>query len=146
MQRRTFLLGTVAILALPASARAEAIKATLYKNPQCGCCELYAKYLRSNGFDVTVRQTNDLATIHRDGGVPEQLESCHAMFVDGYAVYGHVPVDHVRRLLSERPPVKGITLPGMPVGSPGMPGTKTETFVIYALPKDGSVPTVYAKE
>jgi hypothetical protein len=147
MLRVLFLALALVLGAGGAWAQASSMpKATLYKNPQCGCCELYAKYLRSNGFDVTVRQTNDLATIHREGGVPEQLESCHAMFVDGYAVYGHVPVEHVRRLLSERPPVKGITLPGMPVGSPGMPGPKTETFVIYALPKDGSAPTVYAKE
>lgn len=121
-------------------------KATLYKNPQCGCCELYATYLGSNGFDVTIKQTNDLTTLHREGGVPVQLESCHAMYVDGYAVYGHVPVEHVRRLLSERPPVKGITLPGMPTGSPGMGGVKTEEFVIYAIPKDGDAPTLYARQ
>jgi hypothetical protein len=121
-------------------------KGTLYKNPQCGCCEEYAGYLRSSGFDITVKSTNDLATIHRDAGVPEPLEGCHAMFIDGYVVAGHVPVNVVRRLLSERPPVKGISLPGMPAGSPGMNGTKTEPFVIYALPKDGGAPVVYAKE
>ena len=121
-------------------------KATLYKNPQCGCCESYADYLRGNGFDVTVKPTNDLETINRKAGVPEKLEGCHATFIDGYVIDGHVPVNVVRRLLSERPKIAGITLPGMPAGSPGMGGVKMEPFVVYALPKDGGEPTVYAKE
>ena len=130
-----------------AAAQAQyAIKATLYKNPQCSCCEGYADYLRSNGFDVTTKPTNDLAMISHNAGVPAQLEGCHTMFVGGYVVDGHVPVDIVQRLLKEHPPVKGITLPGMPPGSPGMVGTKSQPFVVYALPRDGSAPTVYAKE
>ena len=122
------------------------LKAMLYKNPQCGCCEGYAEYMRGNGFDVTVKPTNDLETINRKAGVPEAFEGCHAMFIDGYVIDGHVPVNVVRRLLSERPPIKGITLPGMPAGSPGMGGAKSGPFVVYALPKDGGAPTIYAKE
>ena len=68
------------------------------------------------------------------------------MFIDGYVIDGHVPVDVVRKLLSEKPAIAGITLPGMPMGSPGMVGTKTETFTIYAVTKDGKAPTVYATE
>ena len=124
----------------------EAPKAMLYKNPQCSCCEGYADYLRGNGFEVTVKPTNDLATISQNAGVPEKLEGCHTMFIDGYVIDGHVPVGIVRRLLTERPPIKGITLPGMPTGSPGMAGQKMAPFVVYALPKDGGAPTVYAKE
>jgi hypothetical protein len=131
--------------AVTASA-GEATKATLYKSPQCGCCEEYADYLRSNGFDVTVNPTNDLATISDKADVPEQLAGCHTMFVEGYVVAGHVPASVVRRLLSERPSIAGITLPGMPAGSPGMSGVKTEPFVIYALREGGGAPTVYAKE
>jgi hypothetical protein len=122
------------------------LKATLYKNPQCGCCEEYAVYLRRNGFDVAVKPTNDLETINRKAGVPEAFEGCHAMFIDGYVIDGHVPVNLVHRLLSERPNIAGITLPGMPAGSPGMGGAKTEPFVVYALPRDGSAPTIYARE
>ena len=139
----------VVALMITGSAAAHAqdpLKATLYKRPQCGCCEGYAKYLRSNGFDVTVKQTYDLAGISRNAGVPEKLEGCHSTFIDGYVIDGHVPVDVVRRLLSEHPSIAGITLPGMPAGSPGMSGTKKGPFVIYALPKDGSAPTVYATE
>lgn len=121
-------------------------KALLYKSPQCGCCEKYAEYLRRNGFDVTVKPTHDLASISHKAGVPADLAGCHTMFVAGFVVDGHVPVDVVRRLLSERPPIAGISLPGMPAGSPGMSGTKTGPFVIYALLKDGGDPAIYSKE
>jgi hypothetical protein len=145
---RALILVLAAFLMLgAATAQAQdARKATLYKNPQCSCCEGYADYLRGNGFDVTVKPTNDLATISQKAGVPERLEGCHTMFIDGYVIDGHVPVDIVRRLLAERPPIAGITLPGMPPGSPGMVGTKAAPFVVYALPKDGGTPTVYARE
>jgi hypothetical protein len=133
-------------MALPLPAIAEPIHATLFKNPQCSCCEGYAAYLRENGFDVAVKPTNDLAEISRNAGVPEQFQGCHTMFVGGYVVDGHVPVDVVKKLLSERPAVAGITLPGMPLGAPGMTGTKTSTFTIYSVTKDGAPPKVYATE
>ena len=136
----------VAATSAVAASAEETTKATLYKSPQCGCCEEYADYLRGNGFEVTVKPTNDLATISDKAGVPEQLAGCHTMFVDGYVVAGHVPAAIVRRLLSERPSIAGITLPGMPAGSPGMSGMKTEPFVIYALPNKGGEPKIYASE
>jgi hypothetical protein len=147
MQRRTFLLGSAAALLLPLPAVAEAnFRATLYKNPSCQCCEGYADYLRKNGFTVEVKPTNDLAEISRKAGVPGDLEGCHTMFVEGYpyVIDGHVPIEVVMKLLSEKPAIAGITLPGMPTGSPGMFGEKTEKFVIYAFGKDGANPTVYA--
>ena len=138
MQRRTFLLGSTAVLFLPFPAIADtAGRATLYKNPQCSCCEGYADYLRQNGFQVDVKPTNDLAEISHKAGIPDGLEGCHTMFIDGYVIDGHVPVNVVRKLLAEKPTIAGITLPGMPMGSPGMTGTKTENFVIYAVTKDG---------
>jgi len=144
MKRRTFCLcGALALVASPLPAFADEIKATLYKNPQCTCCEGYAAYLRQNGFDVDVKPTNDLAEISQKAGVPEKYQGCHTMFVEGYVVDGHVPVEIVRKLLAERPAIAGITLPGMPAGSPGMTGRKTQTFVIYAVTKDGKPPTVY---
>lgn len=123
---------------------AQPILATLYKNPQCPCCEGYAQYLEKNGFQVEVKPTNDLAEISRAAGVPEDLEGCHTMFVGGYVVDGHVPVDIIRKLLAEKPAIAGITLPGMPSGSPGMTGAKTETWTIYAVTKDGKPPQVFA--
>ena len=140
------LTAVAALLAVSSPTLAETIKATLYKNPQCSCCENYAAYLRKNGFEVDVKPTNNLAEISRKAGVPETFQGCHTMFVNGYVVDGLVPINTVRKLLSEKPAIAGITLPGMPLGSPGMGGSKEGPFTIYAITKDGAVPSVYATE
>ncbi len=127
-----------------ANAQEQSRVATLYKNPQCGCCEGYASYLRENGFTVTVKPTHELSRISREAGIPDDFQGCHTMFIDGYAVGGHVPVKTVRKLLSERPKIKGITLPGMPMGSPGMSGAKDQTWKIYSI-GDGE-PKIFAVE
>jgi hypothetical protein len=129
---------------MPIASRAEPIPAKLYKDPNCNCCAAYAEYLRGNGFAVEVVATSDFAEIGRKAGVPEDIEGCHAVFIGDYVVSGHVPVEVVRRLLAERPTIAGVTLPGMPAGSPGMGGEKTETLTIHAFTKDGKAPTVYA--
>ena len=144
--RRTALLGTVLSLSFFGRASAAAIPVMLYKDPQCGCCEGYAAYLKENGFDVTVKPTNDLAEISQKAGVPAEFQGCHTAFIEGYVVDGHVPIGAVRKLLAERPAIAGITLPGMPMGSPGMVGEKSEPFVVYAVTKDGAAPTVFATE
>jgi hypothetical protein len=147
MKRRTFTLGAIlALFVPPLRAIAAPVRATLYKNPDCTCCEGYAAYLRENGFEVDVKPSNDLAEISQKAGVPENLQGCHTMFVDRYVVDGHVPVNVIRKLLSERPAIAGVTLPGMPTGSPGMVGQKTAPFMIYAVTKDGAPPKVYAIE
>lgn len=147
MKRRTFCQGAIlAMIALPLPVVAEPIQATLYKNPQCSCCEGYAAYLRQHGFTVDVKPTHNLTQISSKAGVPEEFQGCHTMFVDGYVVDGHVPVGTIRKLLSERPAIAGITLPGMPAGSPGMTGQKQGPFTIYAVSKDGAPPKVYAAE
>jgi hypothetical protein len=117
-------------------------KVTLYKDPQCGCCEGYADYLRSNGFDVTIVPTHDLPLLDDKYGIATELQPCHLSLIDGYVVGGHVPVEVVNRLLSERPKITGITLPGMPLGSPGMNGEKTAPFKIYEIAK--GPPKLYA--
>ena len=142
LTRRAALIGM--LLAVPFRASAAAIPVTLYKNPECSCCEGYVAYLMENGFTVESKPTNDLAEISRKAGVPEQYQGCHTSFIEGYVVDGHVPVKAIRKLLAERPVIAGITLPGMPMGSPGMAGAKTEPFTIYAVPKDdGAAPTVF---
>jgi hypothetical protein len=146
MKRTIRLVSLVALLGFSGPVLAEPIHAILYKNPQCSCCEAYADYLRANGFDVEIRPTNDLSQISLKAGVPANLEGCHTMFIGGYVVDGHVPVDIIRKLLTEKPAIAGVTLPGMPSGSPGMFGKKTETFTIYAVTKNGTAPTVYATE
>lgn len=146
MKRTIRFASLIALVAFASPALADPLQATLYKNPQCGCCEGYAAYLRENGFNVDVKPTNDLAEISRKAGVAEGMQGCHTMFIDGYVVDGHVPVNVIRKLLTERPAIAGITLPGMPMGSPGMTGPKTEKFVIYTVPKDSKAPSVYAEE
>jgi hypothetical protein len=115
------------------AANANDQEVILYKNPQCGCCEGYAKYLRENGFSVTVKPTHELVAMSREVGLPDKFQGCHLSHIDDYFVSGHVPVATVNKLLTERPDIRGITLPNMPQGSPGMSGTKTEPFTIYAI-------------
>ena len=143
------ILNTVALAsfvwaAVPALAGEKDV--TLYKNPQCDCCEGYADYLRENGFDVTVKATHDLAEMSREAGISDEFQGCHLSFVDGYVVSGHVPVGTVEKLLTERPDIKGVTLPGMPMGSPGMSGTKEAPFEMLEIIKSGTVGGVYARE
>ena len=106
---------------------------TLYKDPQCGCCEGYADYLRGHGFAVSVVPTHDLPLLDEKYGIPTDLQPCHLSLVDGYVVGGHVPIEVVDRLLAERSKITGITLPGMPLGSPGMNGRKAAPFTIYEI-------------
>lgn len=127
---------------VPSAAKAQ--DATIYKNPQCSCCEGYADYLRQNGFKVTVKPTHELSAMSRREGIPEDFQGCHLSYIDGYVVSGHVPVRTVRKLLNERPKIKGITLPGMPMGSPGMSGVKDGPWTIYAIGE--GAPKTYATE
>jgi hypothetical protein len=107
--------------------------AQLYKNPNCSCCESYAAYLRNHGYAVTTTPTHNLSLIRRERGVPGKLAGCHTTIVAGYVVEGHVPVSALDKLLAERPKIKGISLPGMPDGSPGMTGNKRQPFTIYEI-------------
>ena len=103
---RSLMLALVALFGV-AAARAEMPDALMYKNPQCGCCEEYAKYLRRNGFKVTVKETHNMSLISRQNGVPEKLAGCHTMLIGGYVVEGHVPVGAINKLLKERPEHQG---------------------------------------
>jgi hypothetical protein len=94
----------------------------MYKDPNCGCCGQWADHLRENGFIVNEIATREMSRVRSEAGVPRALGSCHTATVDGYVVEGHVPAADVKRLLAERPPVVGLSAPGMPLGSPGMEG------------------------
>lgn len=113
--------------------------ATLYKSPNCLCCQEYTKYLEKNtGVSIDVVDVPDLAKTKEKYNVPREVESCHTMDIGEYYVEGHVPREAIGKLAEETPDIAGISLPGMPRGSPGMPGEKTEEFVIYAVSGDGS--------
>jgi hypothetical protein len=135
------MMVALAVLLGVAMARADDLNSLMYKNPQCGCCE---EYLRQNGFNVTMKAAHNMSLISRQNGVPEALAGCHTMLIGGYVVEGHVPAGAIKKLLAERPGIKGISLPGMPEGSPGMSGQKTEPFTIYEI-SDGE-PKVFAVE
>jgi hypothetical protein len=133
----TLLFGGGAMLLAAPSRAADASKqVTLYKDPQCGCCEGYADYLRSNGFEVTIVPTHDLPLLDEKYGISADLSPCHISIIGNYVVGGHVPIEVVNRLLAEKPAITGITLPGMPMGSPGMNGRKTAPFTIYEISKE----------
>jgi hypothetical protein len=139
-------LTTVALmLTLTMPASAFAAMATLYKNPQCGCCEGHAEHLRANGIDVKSVATHDLALMRQAQDVPVEFVGCHMMLIDRYVVEGHVSATAVKRLLAEHLAIKGISLPGMPVGSPGMEGPRTEPLVTYTFGSTGE-PQVFAVE
>ena len=111
----------------------------VYKSPTCGCCANWVTHLQKAGFTTRVTETDDVASIKAQRGVPARVQSCHTAVVDGYVIEGHVPAGDVQRLLRERPAVVGIAVPGMPIGSPGMevPGQKPQAYDVVAFDKQG---------
>jgi len=134
----------VFVLLVPQLAAAT-MPATLYKDPWCECCAAYADYLRGHGFDVTVIETEAMDARHAEAGTPAGFEGCHLTMIEGYAIEGHVPVGAIRTLLDEHPALAGISLPGMPEGSPGMTGVKQAPFVVYGFGGAGE-PEPYVTE
>ena len=128
----TLLLGVV----VSAPAVAAPIPVVLYKNPQCTCCEAYAKYLDQNGFAAKVIPTDQLDLVTRMAGVPTSLEGCHTMKLGSYVIEGHVPAPMIKQLLAEHLPITGLAIPGMPSGVPGMPamaGVSTAPIPVYEI-------------
>ena len=105
----------------------------IYKSATCGCCGVYSSYLKGEDISVDIRNVTDMSEIKEKFGIPQQLQSCHTSEVGGYVVEGHIPIEVINKLLTEKPQIQGIALPGMPSGSPGMPGPKAGPFVIYTL-------------
>ena len=138
----SILLGLVVA---PAVAQ-EKTKVTLYRNPNCSCCLNYAEYLRGAGFEVTVDSKRDLAVVRRQLHVPEQFEGCHVSVIGKYAVEGHVSADVIKKLLAEHPAIAGVSVPGMPPGTPGMTGRKTGPLPVYEIEKDATPSKVFATE
>ena len=135
------LLGVLTSASAPTTGyeRATATQITVFKDPNCGCCKSWVEHLRKHGFAVAVRDTSDVSGAKRSGHVPQQLHSCHTAFVNGYVIEGHVPAADIQRLLTEKPKVAGLAVPGMPVGSPGMEmGARADSYEVVAFNRDGA--------
>ncbi len=126
------------------TAQSAAPTIVVYKTPTCGCCTKWVEHLQANGFTVMAQNRDDLAPIRAQHGVPQRLLSCHTALVGSYIVEGHVPADDVKKLLAEKPAVKGIAVPGMPLGSPGMEHPTPQRYDTLAFTADGQT-TVFAR-
>ena len=113
-------------------------KVTVYKSPTCGCCGKWVEHMQANGFEVESRNMHDLRMIKSMNGIAPSQQSCHTAIVDGYVVEGHVPATDVKRLLAQRPDIRGLAVPGMPMGSPGMEGPRKDAYQVITLPRQGA--------
>ncbi|MDT7890428.1 MAG: DUF411 domain-containing protein [Desulfurococcales archaeon] len=123
----------LSIFSISSNVRLDGVEVSLIKPRLCECCSQYARYLSNLGARVKIAAVDDIDSVMDRLGIPMELRSCHMSFLEGYIVVGHVPAEAIKKLLSERPDIKGVALPGMPPGSPGMPGTKEKPFVIYSF-------------
>jgi len=116
----------------------QAIEATVYRSPSCGCCGKWLAHLETNGFKVLDHITDDVQTIKAQQGVTASLASCHTAIINGYVVEGHVPAADIKRMLLNKPQIKGLAVPGMVVGSPGMEmGERKMPFDVLAFDTQG---------
>lgn len=113
----------------------------VWKDPNCGCCNDWLTHLEKDGFKATIHQVGNLAARERLG-MPKQFGSCHTALVSGYVIEGHVPAKTIHRLLKEKPVAVGLSVPGMPVGSPGMDSAvykgRKDGFDVLLVSRDGS--------
>jgi hypothetical protein len=147
LTRRAFLAafgsGMVATLGTaPAALGADDVgrELAVWKSPTCGCCQAWVEHMAANGFKATVTETRDLDPIKQRFGVPERLQSCHTARIGGYTIEGHVPAADVAAMLEQKPDIVGLTVPGMPLGSPGMevPSGQQDDYDVVAIGRDGS--------
>lgn len=109
----------------------------VHKSLSCGCCGVHSNYMKNKGLDFQIINMDSVSPIKNELNIPIQLRSCHTTILGDYFVEGHMPVEAIEKLITEKPDIAGIALPGMPSGSPGMPGSKTDTWIIYAVNHDG---------
>jgi hypothetical protein len=142
--RGAWAILVVAALSCSAARETGDAELVVYKTPWCGCCDKWVEHLRENGFVVSTEEVTDLAREKSRRGVGREIASCHTAIVDGYVIEGHVPADVIKRLLDERPPVAGLAVPGMPMGSPGMEGGYEEPYEVLTFDREGRT-EIYAR-
>ena len=116
-----------------ALTKADKQKIEVFKTPSCGCCYGYVLFLEEEKFAVKQTDMRSLHTVKKKYNIPLEMQSCHTSILGKYFIEGHVPLEAIKKLLKEQPDIDGIALPGMPIGTPGMPGDKEEPFIIYQL-------------
>lgn len=112
----------------------------VYKNASCGCCTLWIEHMEKAGFEVDARDVDNMNPVKESAGIPPALGSCHTARVGDYFIEGHVPASDVKRLLAQRPRARGLTVPGMPIGSPGMEASdgRVQPYDVLLVAPDGS--------
>lgn len=140
-RRATLAIAAALALAGPSAAQDVRPEMHVMKDPNCGCCGAWVEIMQAEGFDVTTEASMGtlLARYKIDNGIPPEMASCHTAKVGGYMIEGHVPAADIRRLLTERPDVAGLSVPGMPYGSPGMgPENQREAYDVHLIRADGT--------
>ena len=134
---------TIAIaLTVSAPLSSAAPKINIFKTRTCGCCAKWVEHLKANGFDVSVQEVSSTAEYRQKYGVPDKLQSCHTATVNGYSIEGHVPAADIQRLIKTKPKAAGLAVPGMPAGSPGMEGPRSDAYSVVLFDATGHA-TVY---
>ncbi|WP_419907907.1 DUF411 domain-containing protein [Hoeflea sp.] len=137
-------LFTSAVAIAGQAAETDRTPVTVFMTPWCGCCHAWTEIMREEGFEPTVHDVEDLDPVKSQAGVPGNMQSCHTAAAGGYVLEGHVPPAAVRKLLSERPAVRGLSVPGMPAGSPGMGNDSDAHYTVYSFSHDReATPQVY---
>ena len=137
-----FILSVVVVAFQPSSpvyADNALPEITVYKTPTCGCCGKWVAHLENNGFKVNAINKNDLSSLKQQLGIAPSLQACHTAKIGNYFVEGHVPASDIKKMLASKPDIQGITVPGMPMGSPGMEGSRKDNYNVLAINKNNSV-------
>lgn len=137
-------LAGITLMLSPPVPPADAPLVTVYKSPTCGCCNKWVRHLEEAGFAANAEHLADLDSVRAELGVPTKYAACHTAVVEGYVIEGHVPAADIKRLLTERPAARGLAVPGMPIGSPGMEGPNPQAYDVLLLHEDGTV-SVFAQ-
>jgi hypothetical protein len=130
-------LGTAATKVPTIDSRAAKHVITVYKDPACGCCRKWIAYLENHGYRVDAKDAADMQEVKRSLGVPASLTACHTAVVNGYLIEGHVSAEDIDRLLSQKPTIAGLAVPGMPMGSPGMDGGQKQAYSVLSFDRNG---------
>lgn len=142
MLRRFRTIVSTVLLAVPALASAAMPVIEVFKSETCGCCEAWTKHLKEHGFTVKVNNVSNPSDYRQKFGIPTELGSCHTAKVAGYAIEGHVPASEIKRLVASGVKARGLAVPAMPLGSPGMEAGRSDPYDVFLVAPDGRA-TVY---